>query len=158
MSADDKKRSVFKYNMSFYYQSTIIYFIVFALYLVIRGEFVEDSFKLITRDPVLYFLALIVVISVGALLFNLFKNKYIKISDAGIEFVDRFKTKIIEIDKIKSIRLSKQRRTTHSRTFKTIRIKIENRLRPVIIRLTDYENQDELLKRFEELKSVVENK
>ena len=57
-----EQRRIFKYNLSFYYKSTIIYFIVLILYGVIRGEFVEDSFVLITRDPILYFLALILVI------------------------------------------------------------------------------------------------
>ena len=47
--------------MSFYYQSTIIYFIAFAIYLLIRGQFVESSYTLITRDPIIYLLAFIVV-------------------------------------------------------------------------------------------------
>jgi hypothetical protein len=143
--------------MSFYYQSTIIYFVVFGLYLVIRGEFVEDSFKLITNDPVLYFLAIIVIISVLSLFYNLFKNKHIEIDDQGISFVNRFRIKTIKREQIKYIRLSKQRRTMHSRTFKTVKIKIDNRLRPIIIRLTDYENQDELLSRLEEIKINLEN-
>ena len=41
---NSNSNKVFKYNMSFYYQSTIIYFIVFALYIVIKGNFVVDSF------------------------------------------------------------------------------------------------------------------
>ena len=66
MSAEtSNNRSVFEYNMSFYYKSTIIYFIVFVLYLFIRGEFVEDSFTLIVSDPVLYFLGLIVIFSIS---------------------------------------------------------------------------------------------
>jgi len=52
----NRKEEFSKYNLSFYYKSTIIYFIVLILYGVIRGEFVEDSFTLITRDPILYFL------------------------------------------------------------------------------------------------------
>ena len=84
-------------------------------------------------------------------------NKHIEIDDQGISFVDRFRTKTIKREQIKYIRLSKQRRTMHSRTFKTVKIKIDNRLRPMIIRLTDYENQDELLSRLEEIKINVEN-
>ena len=68
----ENTKKIFKYNMSFYYQSTIIYFIVFILYVVIRGEFVEDSFKLITRDPIIYFFAIIVSVSLISLLYNLY--------------------------------------------------------------------------------------
>lgn len=158
MNNGNQQRNIFKYNMSFYYKSTIIYFVVFILYGVIRGEFVEDSFKLITKDPVLYFIAIVVVISVAALLYNLFRNMYIEITDDGILFVDRFGTKKIEISQIKRIRFSRQGRTVNSRAFKTARIKVNSKLRPVIIRFADFENQDELMSRVEEIKSLIEKK
>ncbi len=79
MNEENKDIRIFKYNMSFYYQSTIIYFIVFILYMVIRGEFVEDSFVLITKDPIIYLLGMIVIISLISLLQNLYKNKYMEI-------------------------------------------------------------------------------
>ena len=66
MNTDElNTKETFKYNMSFYYQSTIIYFVVFALYLVIRGEFVEETFTLITKDPIIYLLGAIVIIFTG---------------------------------------------------------------------------------------------
>jgi hypothetical protein len=150
--------NIFRYNTSFYYQSTIIYLIVFVLYLVIRGEFVEDSFTLVTRDPVLYLLAIIVLISVAALLYNSFKNKRIEFGENKISFVDRFRTKSFDFNQIKHIRFSKQRRTINSKAFKMIRIKVDSRIRPIIIRLSDYENQDELFAKFEELKAKTESK
>jgi ABC-type transport system involved in multi-copper enzyme maturation permease subunit len=151
-----QQRSIFKYNMAFYYKSTIIYFVVFLLYGVIRGEFVEDSFKLITKDPVLYFLAIIVITSVASLLYNLIRNMYIEITADSISFADRFGTKKINIDQIKRIRFSKPRRAVNSKSFRTARIKVNSKIRPVIIRFADFENQDELLSRIEELKSVIE--
>ena len=158
MNKDTQQRNIFKYNMSFYYKSTIIYFVVFILYGVIRGEFVEDSFKLITKDPVLYFLAIIVIISVAALLYNLFRNMYIEITDNFISFADRFGAKKISLDKIKHIRFSKQRRAVNSKTFRTARLKVNSKIRPVIIRFADYENQDELFNRIEQLKNFIESK
>lgn len=84
MSADElNTKQTYKYNMSFYYQSTIIYFVVFALYLLIRGEFVEETFTLITKDPILYLLGVIVIISLVSLLYNLYKNKYLEISSGS---------------------------------------------------------------------------
>ncbi len=149
-------RSVYKYNMSFYYQATIIYLIVFILYLVIRGEFVENSFMLLTKDPILYFLALIVVISVLSVLYNLLRNKHIEVSDNGIKVFDRFKNRSFERNQIKTIRFTKQRRMINSKAFKLIRIKVESRIRPMVIRPSDYENQVELIERFEQLKKLIE--
>lgn len=156
MNNGEQKRRIFKYNLSFYYKSTIIYFIVLILYGVIRGQFVEDSFTLITRDPILYFLAIILVISVTTLIYNLIRNMYIDISDEGIVFADRFKSKAYKIDQIKKIKFSRQVRTSNSPAFRTARIKIKEKVRPVLIRFSDYENQDELLLRMEELKSKIE--
>jgi len=156
MNNGEHKRIIFKYNLSFYYKSIIIYFCVLILYGVIRGEFIDNSFKLITKDPILYFLAIILIISVGALIYNLIRNMYIEISDEGIVFADRFKSKKYKIDQIKKIKFSRQMRTSNSPAFRTARIKINSKVRPVLIRFSDYENQDELLLRVEELKSKVE--
>jgi len=156
MNIGEQKRRIFKYNLSFYYKSTIIYFIVLILYGVIRGEFVEDSFTLITRDPILYFLAIILITSVAALIYNIVRNMYIEVSDEGIVFADRFKSKTYKIEQIKKIKFSRQVRTSNSPAFRTVRIKVNSKVTPVIIRFSDFENQDELLLRIEELKSKIE--
>ena len=158
MNNGEQKRRIFKYNLSFYYKSTIIYFLVLMLYGVIRGEFVEDSFRLITRDPILYFLALILIISVASLIYNLIRNMYVEVSDEGIVFADRFHSKEYKIDQVKKIKFSRQVRTSNSPAFRTARLKVNARVRPIIIRFSDYENQDELLLRIEELKAIIEKK
>ena len=158
MNNGEQKRRIFRYNLSFYYKSTIIYFLVLILYGVIRGEFVEDSFRLITHDPILYFLALILIISVASLIYNLVRNMYVEVSDEGIVFADRFHSKEYKIDQVKKIKFSRQVRTSNSPAFRTARLKVNARVRPIIIRFSDYENQDELLLRIEELKAIIEKK
>jgi hypothetical protein len=149
-------KETFKYNMSFYYQSTIIYFVVFSLYLIVRGEFVENSFTLITRDPIIYLLGAIVIISLVSLLYNLYKNKYLELSLEGISFVTRFGEKKILLSQIKRIKISKQRERVRNHAFRLVRIKLKNKRRSLIIRPYDYENEDKLLVKFEELKRKVE--
>jgi hypothetical protein len=158
MNNGEQKRRIFKYNLSFYYKSTIIYLVVFILYGIIRGEFVEDSYTLVTKDPILYFLAIILIISVAALVYNLFRNMYVEVSDDGLVFADRFGKKDYKVEQIKRIRFSRQVRTSNSPAFRTARIKVNSKVRPVIIRFSDYENQDELLLRMEELKSEIEKR
>ena len=152
-----KNKSTFKYNMSFYYQSTIIYFIVFAVYLIIRGQFIENYYTLVTRDPIIYLLALIVLVSLFSLIYNLLRNRHIEFSDNGIAFIDKFKSKEISKNDIKYIRLSKDRRFQKSNALKFIRIKLKSRRRPVVIRPSDYENEIELIKRFHQLKMEIES-
>jgi len=153
-----KNKSTFRYNMSFFYQSTIIYFVVFALYLLIRGEIVDNSYTLVIKDPILYFLAIIVVVSILALLLNLYRRRHIEIDEKGISFVNRYKRRELPVDKIEAIRFTKQRRASQSKAFQLIILKLKFRKRRIIIRPTDYENFEELIKRFHELKILVEKR
>lgn len=152
-----KNKSVFRYNVSFYYQSTIIYFVAFALYLIIRGQFVEGYYTVITKDPIIYFFGIIVIISVVALVYNIYRNRYIEFNNEGIAFGDRFKSKVIRKDQIVEIKISRsiQRRFPG---LTLVRLKLKNRIRPIIIRLSDYENDDELMKRFSQLKNEFKKK
>jgi hypothetical protein len=157
ISMDDKNN--FKYNMSFYYQSTIIYFVVFVIYLVVRGQFIEDSYTLVTKDPIIYFFGIIVLVSLLSLLFNLYKNKHVQIVDDSIHFIDRFKTRTFLFNEIESIKISKFKSSRISnKAFRLIRIKLNNRRRLLIIRPYDYEKQNELLIRFQEIKQRIESR
>ena len=145
--------------MSFYYQSTIIYFVVFLLYLIIRGEFIEDSFKLVTKDPIIYCLGIIVLISLLSLLYNLYKNKHLQIAENGIHFIDRFKQRSFLYTEMESVKISKSRTERISnKPFRLIRVKLNNRRRLLIIRPYDYEKQNELINRFEEIGKRIGNR
>jgi hypothetical protein len=129
-----------------------------VLSLVIRGEFVDGSFTLVIHDPVLYFLGLIVVISLLALLYNQMLNKHIEITVDEIAFCNRFKERRFKKNQIVLIKTFRQRRSTGSKRLRIVRIKIENRIRPILIRLSDYENEDDFYKKIETMKIEIENK
>jgi hypothetical protein len=143
--------------MSFYYQSTIIYLVVFLIYVIIRGEFIEGSYILVTKDPIIYFFGIIVFISIIALLYNLYKNKYLEISGDAISFVNKFKTKSFLVNQIAYIKLFREREGNSNRAFRLIRIKLLNRKRPILIRPYDYENENDLIADFQDMKNKLES-
>ena len=151
------KRNIYKYNMSFYYQSTIIYLVVFLIYVIIRGEFVEGSYILVTKDPIIYFFGIIVMVSILALLYNLSKNRHLEISEDAISFLNKFKTKSILVEQIAYIKMFRESEGNTKRTFRLIRIILKNRKRPVLIRPYDYENENDLIANFLDLKNKVES-
>ncbi|MFZ2324545.1 MAG: hypothetical protein WAV89_12725 [Ignavibacteriaceae bacterium] len=158
MTNDQLKNSgKFKYNVSFYYQSTIIYFIVFAAYLIVRGQFIEDSFTLITKDPIIYLLAVIVVVSLFSVIYNLYRNRYIEFNDEGIAFCDKYKIRTISKTEITEVRLGKDKHSQRPNVLRFVRLKLKTRKRPLIIRPSDYENESELIKRFNQLKLEIES-
>jgi hypothetical protein len=151
------KRNIYKYNMSFYYQSTIIYMIVFIAYIIVRGQFFEGSYILVTKDPIIYFFIIIILVSITAMLFNLYKNRQLEISVTGFAFVNRFRMKSIALNDIKDIKLFQDNKENANRSLRLIRIRLKSRKRPLIIRPYDYENESDLIKDFETLKSKLES-
>ncbi|MGE5439745.1 MAG: hypothetical protein ACM3UR_07800, partial [Bacteroidota bacterium] len=147
------KRKIFKYNLSFYYQSTIIYFIAFLLYVFIKGMFLEDSFKMILKDPVIYFFILIVLIALISLLYNLYLNKHIEFRADELVIKKGSRTRVVKYSDIVSIRQRKERRRSRVRSFRIIRIKVRNRRLPIIIIPYDYENRMELIEAIKELRN-----
>ena len=158
MSEENTNKKSFKYNVAFYYQSTIIYFIAFVLYVVIRGEFIEGSFTIITKDPIIHFFAIIVLIAVISLLYNIFKNRHLEIDENGILFIDRFKSREFSVDKISSIRITNSKDNKRKEAFKFIIIKIKGRKRPLILRAHDYENSMDLLVSLKNMKKEIDKK
>ncbi len=156
MGQTDSKKIYF-YNMSFYYQSTIIYFVAFILYVVIRGEFIENSFILITRDPIIYFFAIIVLFSLLSLVYNLYKKRHLEVFNDKISFVTRFQSKTFGKDDILFIKIYRSKNSSKKEAFRFIRVKVKERRRPIIIRPYDYENENELVQSFEQLKLAVES-
>ncbi|MCU7498127.1 MAG: hypothetical protein HF300_02300 [Ignavibacteria bacterium] len=152
------KRKIFKYNLSFYYQSTIIYFIAFLLYVFIKGMFLEDSFKMILKDPVIYFFILIVLIALISLLYNLYLNKHIEFRADELVIKKGSRTRVVKYSDIVSIRQRKERRRSRVRSFRIIRIKVRNRRLPIIIIPYDYENRMELIEAIKELRNKFGNK
>jgi hypothetical protein len=111
---------------------------------------------LITRDPIIYLLAFIVVVSLISLFFNLYRNRYIEFNNEGLIFSDKFGSKLIHKNEIVTVKLGKDRRYGKSNPLKFVRIKIKSRIRPFVVRPSDYENENELLKKFHQLKLEVE--
>lgn len=146
---------IFKYKMSFYYQSTIIYFSVFCIYLLIREEFVENSFTLIIKDPILYALALIVIISIASLFYNLILNRHLQVSEQEISFIKRNKKKSFNFKDIKNIKIIRSQNISIGKSSQLIKIAISGRRKPVTIRPSYYENESQLIEIFQSLKNEL---
>jgi hypothetical protein len=151
----ENKLTTFRYNLSLFYQSLLIYLVVFILYMIIRGEFVEDEFTLITNDPIIYFMGIVVLISVIGLFYNIYRKKHIEVTTDSISFITRFGIRSFTISEIKWVKISGI--PGEKKALRIVQVKLKhNRRRPVIIRPHDYENESVLVKRFEELKVSVE--
>jgi hypothetical protein len=157
MENKSENKEVFKYNMSLYYQSAIIYFLVFVLYVAVRGQLSGGYFKLVF-DSIIYFFILILIVAFVSIFYNLYLNKKLIIDDKTISFEDRSRTRNYEIDDIVFMRITKERQYFNNSAFKLVRIKFKRRRGLLIIRPCDYENEKELASKLLSLKEKIENK
>ena len=141
----DEQGKVFKYKLDFYYQQALMYLVTLILYAGIRGNFIEDTFAFVFRDPILYIIALFVIMSFAALILNRVRDRRLIISENRIIFKNRFEERVIPLDDIDWIRIGRERRVQTGGRFQVIQMKLKGRLRLMRIRVGRYDHEKELV-------------
>lgn len=136
---------VFKYKLDFYYQSALIYLITLIAYGGVRGSFVEKEFRYVMDDPILYVILFFVLMSIGALALNAYRQRRLIITDDAIIFKNRFHERRVKLDDIEWMHIGREARVKTSGRFQVIVFKLKNRRRLVRIRIGRYEKERELL-------------
>lgn len=153
-----EEKKIFRYNMALYYQTTIVYFIFFIIYAVIRGRFINGSFSLITKDPVIYFFTFVLVVAVAALLYNLFLNRHIEIHSDRIVIKRGSKRRELFINDMLNIKIFNEKRYSRKNPFRKIRIAMKNKRMPVTLRPYDYENAEKLIEVINDIQNKLGKK
>lgn len=135
----------FKYKLDFYYQQALIYLITLILYVGLRGSFIEDSFLLVFKDPIIYIILFFVLVSFIILLLNIIRKRKLIIAEDKIIFSNRFHQHEINISDIEWIYIGRERSVKTAGRSQVIVLKLKGRLRLYRIRLGRYEHQKELL-------------
>lgn len=149
----------FKYNLSFYYQSLIIYLSVFIVYVLVREFNGVGVSELYTNDPLIYFFTLIILVAAVILVYNLIRNKVIEIDDKGFTIQDRFKKRVFDLNSISAIKIVTFKfRRTKQEEIRHIKVALKNRRLILKIRPNLYQDSEEFIESFKLLKSKVENK
>src|SRR3972149_6669823 len=101
-------RTVFRYKLDFYYQQTLIYLVALLLYAGIRGSFVEDQFRLIYRDPIVYIMVLFFLVSLVGLMLNRMRDRKLILEDDHIIFHSRRGERIIHLNDIEGRHIGRE--------------------------------------------------
>ncbi len=146
MAEEEKK---FRYTYTFLYQSVAVYATTLAAYLVIRGFLIEKEFSIVLRDPVLFLLSVIIIVSALAIIYNMWLRRCIRISADKIVLESRLRQFAIERSNVSSIRRSLSRENRFPKT-PVIIFRLKDRKRPLRIRTYNFEKNEEL---YTEIKS-----
>src|SRR5438477_1914331 len=91
----EEERHFYRARLDFLYQSIALYASTLVIYLVIRSIFAWQAFPTLWQDPLLLLLSAITLLSVVALLYNLFMHRQIEVSSDAIRFSSRARERTI---------------------------------------------------------------
>ena len=140
----EEAHKTFKYNYRFLYQSIVVYATTLAFYILIRGLLIEKEFTHIFRDPVIYLLCAIIIVSSLAVIYNAVMQRRIEIAHDTIHLRGALREMMIDKANVSSIRIGvEQQRGLIPRT-RIIKIFLNGRRRPALIRTYNFEKSEEL--------------
>ncbi|MCX8010308.1 MAG: hypothetical protein N3A61_04095 [Ignavibacteria bacterium] len=151
-----QEKNKFKYDMNLYYQSVVIYTLALVIYVLVRAQFVGFDYNKILRDPIFTFFLFVIVITVVTTIYNQAKKKYLEISDDGFTVSNWSSKKHYNFDDIISIKIIREHRFHFQGVFRTIKIRLKNRVAPILIRPFDYEDGEMILAEFRKLREKLE--
>jgi hypothetical protein len=146
---------VFKYKLDFYYQQALIYIGTLVLYAGIKGNFVEDQFVFVLKDPIVYIIVLFVVVSLAGLFLNWFRDRKLIITDKHIIFRSRSRERVIHLDEIEWMHIGREMLVQTAGRFQMVVVKIKGRRRLFRIRVGRYERDRELVAEMERIAERV---
>jgi len=150
-----KTESIYSYKLDFYYQQTLIYLATFILYVVIKGTIVEDQFTVIVRDPLIYIIALFVLIAAVVLLLNRLRDRKLIVRADELVFHSRGRERRLPVVDIEWMHIGRERLVQTAGRYQVVVVKIRGRRRPYRIRIGRYEREAELLSEMEQIAAHV---
>jgi predicted methyltransferase len=141
---------IYKYKLDFYYKSLIIYLLTLLIYIIIKGDFFQERFEVVIQDPIIYVIALFITFFIIVLISNAIRAREIIIDEEKITLRNRFGQREIlknEILQVKFSRTKKIRQKGKS-DVRIIKLRLKNRKRYLRIRLSDFQNEKELVNEF----------
>ena len=140
----NETHNTFKYNYRFLYQSIAVYATTLAMYIIVRGFLIEKEFAQILRDPVIYLLCAIIIISSLAVLYNAAMRRRIDIDGDHLHLRGALREMTIAKENVRSVRVGIERQRGFISNTRIIKIFLKNRRRPALIRTYNFERSQEL--------------
>lgn len=141
--------------MTLYYQLLAVYFVSLVVYILLKLQFSGFDWNRLLHDSVIYlFIILFVYVSLSTI-YYLIKKKEIIIEENKITVSSKFKKIEIPFDRIEWIKVKRERRFHLSGFLRTIKIRLKNDKKSIVIRPFDFENDEELLRELLNIREII---
>lgn len=139
-----KQTQIFEKRFDFYWKSVAIYSVVLILYSLIRGSIEEGTLTLKIYDPLVIFLALVILFSLFGYLFSIWKSPRIFVGKDFIAFKTRLNEITLPANQITKIVIGKEIIANLKRPMRVIRIYVSFRKKPYKVRPSSFWNDQDL--------------
>ncbi|MBK8981432.1 MAG: hypothetical protein IPM38_03680 [Ignavibacteria bacterium] len=146
-------KRVYKYKLDFYYKSLVIYLITLIIYILIKGKFFQERFEIVVRNPIIYIISIFIIFYLILLILNALRGREIIFEETKLIFKNRFGQREIQINEILQVRFSreKKRMKEEKSESRIVKLKLANRRRLLRIKLSDFNNEKELMYEFKNI-------
>jgi hypothetical protein len=147
----------YKSRLDFYYNSLIIYLLFFVAYVLIRGEFSNEKFVILFKDPIIYIILMFIFFFLIALISNAVKSKTLIFNGDKIVLKNRFGQRELNKSEILFVKFSRERkrRSEEKSQIRLVKLKLKNRKRQLRIRLSEFNNEKELINEFKNITKEI---
>ncbi len=138
---------IYEQRRDIYYVGTIAYLVTLILYVVVTGTLIGEEFTVVWKDPIVYLLALLSLVSLVGLLIAVVLDKRIIFREREILFVTRFKERKIGSDQVDWIAFTRGSRgkVRQGEAERAARMKLKDRRRRLWLRPALFGDADEML-------------
>ena len=153
---EDKIRT-YKQRLDFYYNSLIIYLLFLVFYVLIRGEFSKEKFTVIFKDPILYIVIIFILFFLFVLILNYVRAKKLVFDNGKIILKNRFGQRELTKSEIIFVKFSRERKRfkEDKSHIRIVKLKLLNRKRLLRIRLSEFNNEKDLINEFKHISKEV---
>ena len=140
-----EQEHTYRAKLDFLYQSIAVYAATIVIYLIVRSLIATYAFPSFWQDPLLLMLCAITLISVFALVYNIILRRQIEVKSNEIRFSSRMRKRAIGKNDVRYMQFGRERGAIPRKGVRIVKIALNERRRPIRIRLNNFEHGRHLL-------------
>ena len=131
-----------------------------VMYVLVRGEFSNEKFSILFKDPILYIVLIFILYFLFMLIMNVLKAKVLLFNGDKIILKNRFGQRELDKSEILFVKFSRERKRNKEDKshIRIVKLKLKDRKRMLRIRVSEFNNENELIGEFKNISRGLSKK
>lgn len=131
----------------------MLYLITLIVYILIKGKFFQARFEVVVKDPIIYIISIFIFFYLILLVLNALRGREIIFGSDSIVFKNRLGQREIFLNEIIQVRFSREKKRIREERSdsRIVRLKLNHRRRMLRVKLSDFNDEKELMSEFKNI-------